>query len=99
MGIQKIKQHWRYIVALWGAFPTVWCLAGEGTMPFYLSKTREQDAETQKHGWTEVARYVKTIDPLRRPITIHPSRSARTTVDDPSVLDLDSVKTVHDDRR
>jgi hypothetical protein len=99
MGIRKMKQHWRYLVARWGAYPTVWCLAGEGTMPFYLSKTREQDAEAQKHGWTEIARYVKQIDPLRRPITIHPSRSAHESVDDASVLDIDMLQTGHDDRR
>jgi hypothetical protein len=99
MGLRKMKQHWRYLVARWGAYPTVWCLAGEGTMPFYLSKTREQDAAMQKHGWTEMARYVRSIDPLRRPITIHPSRSSRGTVDDPSVLDVDMLQTGHDDRR
>ena len=73
MGMQKMKQHWRYIVARWGAYPTVWCLAGEGTMPYYLSKTPKEDSAAQKQGWTEIARYVKAIDPLRQPITIHPS--------------------------
>jgi len=97
--MRKMKQHWRYLVARWGAYPAVWCLAGEGTMPFYLSKTKEQDAETQKRGWTEIARYVKATDPLRHPITIHPSSSSRQTVDDPSVLDFDMLQTGHDDRR
>ena len=59
MGLAKTKQHWRYLIARWGAYPVVWCLAGEGTMPYYLSKTQEQDAETQKHGLTELARYVR----------------------------------------
>ena len=45
MGMDKVKKHWRYLVARWGAYPVVWCLAGEGTMPYYLSKTKEQDAE------------------------------------------------------
>ncbi len=99
MGMRKMKQHWRYLIARWGAFPSVWCLAGEGTMPFYLSKTRERDAETQKHGWTEIARYVKATDSLRRPVTIHPSHSARECVDDASVVDIDMLQTGHDDRR
>src|SRR5437867_5764448 len=73
MGMRKMKQHWRYLIARWGAFPIVWCLAGEGTMPFYLSKTQEQDAATQKHGWTEIARYVKAADALHHARTIHPS--------------------------
>src|SRR5205085_3202517 len=83
----------------WGALPVFWCLAGEGSMPYYLSTNKEQDAATQKHGWTEIGRYVRTIDPLHRPITIHPSTAARVTVDDPSVLDFDMLQTGHSDRR
>lgn len=99
MGVKKMKQHWRYLIARWGAYPVFWCLAGEGTMPFYLSKTREADAETQKHGWTELARYVRATDPFAHPITIHPSKSARDCVDDPSVLDFDMLQTGHGDRQ
>lgn len=99
MGLKKMKQHWRYLIARWGAYPVVWCLAGEGTMPYYLSKTQEQDAEIQRHGWTELARYVRATDPHQHPITIHPSSSARDCVDDPSVLDFDMLQTGHDDRK
>lgn len=99
MGVNKIKQHWRYLIARWGAYPVIWCLAGEGTMPYYLSKTRDTDAETQKHGWTEVARYVHATDAFAHPITIHPSRSARDCMDDPSVLDFDMLQTGHNDRQ
>jgi len=99
MGIRKMKQHWRYLIARWSAWPVVWCLAGEGTMPFYLSKTPEKDRDEQKHGWTEMARYVRATDPMHHLITIHPSRSARDSVDDPSVLDFDMLQTGHDDRR
>lgn len=98
LGLHKMKQHWRYLVARWSALPVVWCLAGEGTMPYYLSTRKEKDAEDQKHGWTEMARYVRNIDPGRHMITIHPSRSARTSVDDPAVLDFDMLQTGHGDR-
>ena len=98
MGMAKVKQHWRYLIARWSAYPVVWCLAGEGTMPYYLSKTKEQDAETQKHGLTDLARYVRVTDPRHHPITIHPSSSARLCVDDPSVLDFDMLQTGHSDR-
>ena len=99
MGLEKMKRHWRYLVARWGALPVIWCLAGEGTMPYYLSKTKEKDAATQKQGWTEIARYVRTIDGYRHPITIHPSSSARESVDDATVLDFDMLQTGHSDRR
>jgi hypothetical protein len=98
MGMAKVKQHWRYLIARWSAYPVMWCLAGEGTMPYYLSKTKAEDAETQKHGLTELARYVRASDPRKHPITIHPSSSARLCVDDPSVLDFDMLQTGHSDR-
>jgi hypothetical protein len=85
-------------VARWGAYPLIWCLAGEGTMPYYLSKTPKEDSASQKSGWTDVARYVREIDPYHHPITIHPSSTARDSVDDPAVLDFDMMQTGHSDR-
>jgi len=98
MGMEKVKKHWRYLVARWSAYPVVWCLAGEGTMPYYLSKTPKEDAEAQKHGLTELARYVHSVDPHHHPVTIHPPSSARQCVDDASVLDFDMLQTGHSDR-
>ena len=95
---QAMRKHWRYIVARWGAYPVIWCLAGEGTMPYYLSKDKEQDIERQKRGWTEVGRYVHQIDPFHRLVTIHPSSNSRDTVLDPTVLDFEMLQTGHGDR-
>jgi hypothetical protein len=95
MGPQKVKQHWRYLIARWGAYPVMWCLAGEGTMPYYRSNTPKQDAEMQKRVLSELAQYVRATDPYRHSITIHPSSSARLCVDDPSVLDFDMLQTGH----
>jgi len=47
MGIEKMKKHWRYLIARYGAYPVVWCLAGEGIMPYYLSTNREKDIDIQ----------------------------------------------------
>lgn len=98
LGVEKMKRHWRYLIARWGAYPAVWCLAGEGTMPYYLSKHPDQDAAQQKAGWTEIARYVRALSAHRNLITIHPSSSARVTVADPAVLDFDMLQTGHSDR-
>ena len=68
MGMEKVKKHWRYLIARWGAYPVVWCLAGEGTMPYYLSKTPKEDAETQKHGLTELGA-LRAMRPI--PTIIH----------------------------
>ena len=94
----RIKQHWRYLIARWGAHPAIWCLAGEGTMPYYLAEDKQRDQAMQKHGWTELGRYVRATDPFHHPITIHPSDSARNTVEDASVLDFDMLQTGHSDR-
>jgi hypothetical protein len=67
-------------------------------MPYYLSKSPERDAAMQKAGWTEIARYVRNISAHRNLITIHPSSSARVTVEDPAVLDFDMLQTGHSDR-
>lgn len=99
MGEERMKKHWRNLVARWAAYPVVWCLAGEGSMPWYLSETPEEDSAAQKQGWTEVARYLHEIDPYQHPITIHPSTSARDTVGDDSVLDFDMLQTGHGDRQ
>lgn len=98
LGMAKMKQHWRYLVARWGAYPVVWCLAGEGSMPYYLSKHPEEDKAAQKKGWSEIGKYVRSIDPYHHPVTIHPSDAARNTVEDPSVLDFDMLQTGHGDR-
>ena len=99
LGEKKMRQHWRNIVARWGSLPAVWCLAGEGSMPYYLSTDKAGDAAKQKHGWSAIGHYVRSIDPYHHPVTIHPSSSARVTVDDPSVLDFDMLQTGHNDRR
>jgi hypothetical protein len=99
MGQEKLKKHWRYIVARWGAYPVIWCLAGEGTMPYYLSQHKEADSAAQKKAWTDIARYVRSIDPYHHCITVHPSQTARDSVEDASVLDFDMLQTGHSDRK
>ena len=98
LGVDKMKKHWRHLVARYGSYPVTWCLAGEGTMPYYLSKNAEADALAQKQGWTELARYMHSIDPYAHPVTIHPSSSARLCVEDAHVLDYDMLQTGHGDR-
>ncbi len=99
MGLAKLKKHWRNIIARWGAYPVIWCLAGEGAMPYYLSKTKDEDAKLQKQGWTELGRYVRTIDAYHHPVTIHPTNNARDQVEDVSVLDFDMLQTGHSGRK
>ncbi len=98
LGVERMKRHWRYLVARWAALPVAWCLAGEGAMPWYLTDDRERDVAQQKAGWTELARYVRAIDPFDRPVGIHPTSAGREQVDDPALLDFEMLQTGHGDR-
>lgn len=99
MGVEKAKQHWRYLIARYGAWPVVWCVAGEANLPYYRAKGFPYDDREQVKGWTEVARSLRATDPFHRPMTIHPTGigrlSARHAIDDVSLLDIDMLQTPH----
>lgn len=97
IGVARIKRSWRYLVARYAAYPVTWCICGEGTMPWYLSKTKEQDAAAQKKGWTEVMAYVRATDGYRNLITIHPTQYGREQVEDPALMDFEMLQTGHGD--
>jgi len=48
-----------------------------------------------RRGWTEVTRYLKSIDPWHHPVTIHPTDFGHKMVDDPALLDIDLLQTGH----
>ncbi len=98
LGIDKMKQHWRYLIARWGALPVVWCAAGETTMPFYLSTTKEADITWQREGWTDVMQYLKETDPFKRILTTHAAHHDKTTresITRPALLDFDMHQSGH----
>lgn len=100
LGVERTRKHWRNLVARYGAYPVVWCLAGEGMMPYYLSKDPTGDRQFQRRAWTELATYVRAIDPDHHPITIHPTSPAasRDQLASAENLDLDMLQTGHGDR-
>jgi uncharacterized protein DUF4038 len=34
MSVEQMLRHWRELIARWGAYPVVWCLAGEPSFPW-----------------------------------------------------------------
>ena len=94
-GVDKMKKHWRNLIARYGAYPVVWILAGEGTMAYYLSPHPEKDREAQKAGWTQIAKYLRVTDPYHHPITMHPNTSGRAELAEDNVLDVDMLQTGH----
>jgi len=102
MGVDKMKAHWRYLIARYGALPVVWCAAGEANLPWYLAKGFPYDDRKQVSDWTEVMRFMRETDPFHRPITIHPTGigrlSARHATDDVALIDIDMLQTPHGER-
>ena len=95
MGKENMRRHWEYLIARWGAYPVVWCAAGEATMPYYLSKTPEQDKEKQIKGWTEIVHFIRACDPFKRLITIHPTEVGRDQITQPELLDFEMLQAGH----
>ncbi|HEV2295279.1 MAG TPA: DUF4038 domain-containing protein [Tepidisphaeraceae bacterium] len=102
MGVEKAKQHWRYLIARYGALPVTWCAAGEANLPWYLAKGFPYDDRRQVTDWTAVTRSIRETDGFDRPLTIHPTGlgrlSARHATDDESLLDFDMLQTPHGQR-
>ncbi|HVS36807.1 MAG TPA: DUF4038 domain-containing protein [Gemmataceae bacterium] len=99
MGVEKMKRHWRYLVARYGALPVVWCVAGEINLPYYLDKGFPRGGEKQTADWEEVIRYVRKINAFGRPVTVHPTGlpplSGRALYKDQELLDFDMLQTGH----
>jgi hypothetical protein len=98
-GASALKKHWRNLVARYGAYPVIWCAAGEALMGYYLKPKEEKEAENWlnqlRASWSDIIRYIRAIDPYRHPVTIHPTRYGHDQVDDPTVLDIDMLQTGH----
>jgi hypothetical protein len=97
MGVEKLKEHWRYLVARYGAYPTFWCLAGEWDMGYYLSgENAAKNREMQRSAWAEISRYVHEIDGFHRLVSVHEGSPGRELGD--GLIDFHMMQTGHGDR-
>ena len=80
IGVSRMKQHWRYLIARYGAYPVFWIGGGEVFDPpaALHSKWDELDRSQVPGGWSEVVRYIRATDPYHHPVTVH-----ETSVDNP----------------
>lgn len=103
MGVEKMKRHWRYLIARYGAWPVVWTLAGESTLIYYnnggTAAERAAVQESQVQGWSEVARHVRAIDPFKRLLTVHPGPNSGKLrpIADMALLDFVFLQPGHSD--
>jgi hypothetical protein len=97
MGVSKMKQHWRYVIARYGAYPVFWIVGGEINDP-PASATPNKPWPVQPQlvpgGWTEVARYIRENDPYHHPLTVHEGITP-TPLGDPSLVDFDLTQASH----
>lgn len=106
LGIERMKKYWNYIVSRWGAYPVVWVIAWEARLPHYSTFIytnnemiiNEKLMTEQVRAWAEVCNYVKSIDPYKRLLTVHPSPgdssfSSRDIFSDPKLFDFDMLQT------
>ena len=95
----QLKAHWRYLIGRYGAWPVIWCTAGEANLPWYLVKDFPYDDRAMVTIWTRIMRYVHATDPFHRPVTIHPTAikrfTARNATDDETLLDFDMLQVAH----
>ena len=101
MGVAKLKKHWRYIVARYGAYPVFWIGGGEiydpppdqrkPGLPFGATTY-----ELYVPGWTEVVRCIRAIDPYHHPLTVHEiDPPYDTPLQDESLKDFDLFQAGH----
>lgn len=77
IGEEKLRKHWRYIVARYSAYPTFWVLGGE-----VLDRPGEDGP------WTNLARYLRSIDPYNHLITVHERTPDLLPLHDESLMDF-----------
>jgi hypothetical protein len=98
-GMDVLKKHWRNMIARWGAYPVVWCAAGEALMEFYVKGQKKEEPEEHdkrlRKQWGELIRTIRAVDPFCNPVTIHPTQYGHEQVDDPAILDVDMMQTGH----
>lgn len=99
LGVPKMKQHVRYVIARYGALPVVWCMAGEVNLPYYLEKGFPFGGTPQAREWAKVIAYARSINGLGRLVTVHPTGieplSGRLLYPDRDFLDFDMLQTGH----
>ena len=97
MGEEKMRRHWRYLIARWSAYPVLWSMAGEVSMPWYLSEDREGDHHRLRTSWSRIGTYIKEIEPYGRLLSAHPVHRAHLELDDTEMLDFEMLQTGHGD--
>ncbi len=101
LGRERVMQHWRYLVARYGAYPVVWCIAGEVDLPVrHDAPLADQVPPSEQVAiWEDASRLVARTDPFRRVRTVHPcpafTYASSEVFSSSELFDLDMLQTGH----
>jgi len=100
MGVAKMKKHWRYIIARYGAYPVFWIGGGEVYDPPDVDSKTQNPKQSllsawRAPGWTDIVRYIRATDPYRHPLTVHEVSGEDVSLQDPSLTDFDLSQPSH----
>ncbi|MCU0515098.1 MAG: DUF4038 domain-containing protein [Anaerolineae bacterium] len=99
IGAERMRRHWRNLIARWSAYPVVWSLAGELAMPYYLdAKFGTGDDPELAAAWVSIGAYIRQTDPYQRLLTAHPTsnNTGRDQLTDDQILDFEMLQPGHD---
>ncbi|MEQ8784823.1 MAG: sulfatase-like hydrolase/transferase [Pirellulaceae bacterium] len=102
MGQEKMRRHWRHLIARYGALPVVWCAAGEASMGYYQAEDRDEQGKRQVEQWSDIIHEMRELDGFERLITVHPGAPERISsraVTDSALIDFELPQTGHRDLR
>jgi hypothetical protein len=90
-GPEKMKKHWDYLIARYGAYPVTFTLCGEATLAWYddLGSNWDKYKKEFRSEWSEVARHIQKNDPFDRLLTVHPGPGIHDGK--PPINDMDAV--------
>ena len=101
-GVAKMKQHWRYVIARYGAYPVLWNLSDDLADPPPSIASRVPKAlqyVLAPPGWTEIARYVRSTDPYHLLLTVNegglPFDAPIQPLQDETLTDFDQIQPTH----
>jgi hypothetical protein len=98
MGAAKMKQHWRYLIARYGAYPIVWNLSDDlDDAPVSIARRISQAYPGGvTAGWTEIARYIRATDPYHRLLTANEdAQPFDFPVQEDTITDFDQLQPSH----
>jgi hypothetical protein len=101
MGVERMKKHWDYIIARYGAYPVTWTLCGESTLAWYhdMAERWEEERAKFRAQWSEVASHIQANDPYDHLLTVHPGPGifdGKPPIDKMEYIDMVMVQSGHD---